>query len=175
MMAKFSGDTRFCILKDPSPARAAEALNLQLCAAGIEEKFITLSLGVLDPSTHTFTLTSAGHLAVVIRRADGTLDLVADQPAFPLGILDDSTYAETQVHLNPGDVVIVHSDGVPDSRNPAGDLYDSKESPRLYEKIRKSSGGPEAIGKAIIQEIREYAAGHRQADDITLVCFGRTA
>ena len=50
MMAKFSGDTRYCMTTKPSPAAAADELNNLLCAAaGIDEKFITLSLSVLDP------------------------------------------------------------------------------------------------------------------------------
>ena len=44
MMAKFSGDTRYCILTENSPAAAANELNSLLFSAGIEEKFITLSL-----------------------------------------------------------------------------------------------------------------------------------
>ena len=48
MMAKFSGDTRYCILTENAPAPTATRLNSLLCAAGIEEKFITLSLCVLE-------------------------------------------------------------------------------------------------------------------------------
>lgn len=176
MMAKFSGDTRFCILTQDGPDTAAQVLNEQLCAAGIEEKFITLSLGVLDANKHVFTLISAGHLPVIIRRASGQLDLIGDEIAgFPLGVMDDSTYRSVDIELGLGDVVIVHSDGVTDSRSPTEELYDSKAQPRLNDRVRKSSGTPEEIGKAILQEIREFSAGQRQADDITIVCFGRTA
>ena len=175
MMAKFSGDTRVAILTHEDPADAAEVLNAQLCEAGIEEKFITLSLGVLDATRHVFRLTSAGHLAVIVRRLDGTLDLIGDEiPGFPLGVMDDSKYLSAQVSLAPGDVVIVHSDGVPDSRSPTEELYDSKDKPRLYDRVRRSPGSPEAVAKAILQDIREFSSGHRQADDITLLCFGRT-
>ena len=53
MMAKFSGDTRYCILTENSPAAAANELNSLLFSAGIEEKFITLSLSVLDVEKRT--------------------------------------------------------------------------------------------------------------------------
>ena len=175
MMAKFSGDTRFCILTHDGPGSAAQTLNAQLCAAGIEEKFITLSLGVLDTNAHTFSLISAGHLPVIVKRADGRIDLVGDEIAsYPLGVVEECTYPMAVIQISPGDVVIVHSDGVTDSRSPKEELYDSKETPRLLERVRKSSGGPEAIGKSILQEIREFSAGQRQADDITLICFGPT-
>ena len=86
MMAKFSGDTRYCILTENSPAAAANELNSLLFSAGIEEKFITLSLSVLDTEKRTLAIASAGHLPVMIRRANGTVDEIGEDIAgFPAG------------------------------------------------------------------------------------------
>ena len=129
MMAKFSGDTRYCILTENSPAEAANELNSLLFSAGIEEKFITLSLSVLDVENRTLTLTSAGHPPVMIRRADGRVDEVGqDVAGFPLGIMEDSDYEQTEVQLYPGDVVVIYSDGVTDARSPSEELYDSRRT-----------------------------------------------
>jgi serine phosphatase RsbU (regulator of sigma subunit)/pSer/pThr/pTyr-binding forkhead associated (FHA) protein len=176
MMAKFSGDTRYCILTEGAPGPAADALNGLLCAAGIEEKFITMSLGVLDLASRRLTLCSAGHLPVLIRRASGQVEEVGPAIAgFPLGILVESQYRQVDVTLEPGDVVVVYSDGVTDARNPANDPYDSTVNHRLTRRVADSPGGPEAVGRAILQEIREFSAGQKQFDDITLVCYGPTA
>ncbi len=176
MMAKFSGDTRYCILTENSPAAAANELNSLLCAAGIEEKFITLSLSVFDLSKRLLTLCSAGHLPLVVRRCDGTVEEVGeDIGGFPLGILPDSSYQQIEVALAPGDVVVVYSDGVTDSRNPREELYDSRDHRRLLRRVADSPGGPQAVGRAILQDIREFCGDHDQADDITLLCFGATA
>jgi phosphoserine phosphatase RsbU/P len=174
MMAKFSGDTRYCILTEETPAAAAGALNDLLCAAGIDERFITLSLGVLELSTGALTLCSAGHLPVLIRRAGGAVEEVAgeDVAGFPLGILPDQRYKQARVELRPGDVVVVYSDGVIDARSPAEEAYDSRENPRLRRRLGESAGDAEAVGRALLQEIREFSAGHPQFDDITMVCFG---
>ena len=173
MMAKFSGDTRYCITTEGAPGPASDRLNNLLCAAGIEEKFITLSLGVLDPATHRYTLASAGHLPVLVRRASGTVEEVGGSiGGFPLGIMPDSRYQQAELTLGPGDVAVVYSDGVTDARSPAEELYDSAENRRLLRRVAEGAGGPEALGRAILQEIREFSAGHPQADDITLVCFG---
>ena len=103
MMAKFSGDTRYCILTENAPAPTATRLNTLLCAAGIEEKFITLGLCVLDAATRKLTLTSAGHTPVIIRRADGRAEEVGQEVSgFPLGIMEDSDYQQTEVQLEPG-------------------------------------------------------------------------
>jgi phosphoserine phosphatase RsbU/P len=176
MMAKFSGDTRYCILTENAPAPAANELNTLLCAAGIEEKFITLSLSVLDVANHTLTLASAGHLPVIVRRADGRIEEVGEEIAgFPLGIVPESDYQQTEVMLNPGDVAVIYSDGVTDSRSPREELYDSRDNRRLLKRVAASAGGPESVGRAILQDIREFSAGHSQADDITLICLGPTA
>ncbi len=176
MMAKFSGDTRYCILTENQPAPAADELNTLLFSAGIEEKFITLSLSVLDVEKQTLTLASAGHLPVMVRRASGTVEEFGEEIAgFPLGIIPEADYKQTEVKLFPGDVVAVFSDGVTDARNLREELYDSRENRRLLRKVAETTGGPEAVGRAILQDIREFSAGHVQVDDITLICFGPLA
>lgn len=176
MMAKFSGDTRYWILTENEPGPVASGLNDTLCDAGIEEKFITLSLGVLDLTTAELTLCSAGHLPILVRRANGRVEEFGEEIAgFPLGIMPDQSYQQSRLSLGPGDVAVVYSDGVTDARSPREELYDSKEDRRLKRRVAESAGGAAAVGRAILQEIREFAAGHPQADDITLVCFGRSA
>ena len=173
MMAKFSGDTRYCILTENSPGAAANELNTLLFSAAIEEKFITLSLSVLDTEKRTLAITSAGHLPVMIRRSNGTVDEIGEDIAgFPLGIIPDGDYKQTEVSLNAGDVVAIFSDGVTDARNLREELYDSRDKRRVIKKLAETTGGPEAVGRALLQDIREYSAGHNQVDDITLICFG---
>ncbi len=175
MMAKFSGDTRYCILTENEPAPTATRLNSLLCAAGIEDKFITLGLCVLDIPTRKLTLTSAGHTPVLIRRADGRVEEVGQEVSgVPLGIMEDSVYQQSEVQINEGDVVVIYSDGVTDARSPSDELYDSKNNHRLLKRVAQSSGGPVAVGRSILQDIREFSAEHSQADDITLVCLGPT-
>ena len=128
---------------------------------------------MLDIAHRKLTLTSAGHTPVIIRRADGQAEEVGqDVSGLPLGIMEDSEYQQTEVQLNPGDVVVIYSDGCTDARSPADELYDSQSNHRLIKRVAQTSGGPVAVGKAILQDIREFSAGHSQADDITLLCLG---
>ena len=176
MMAKFSGDTRFCVSTEPSPKDSIEKLNNLLCAAGIDEKFMTMSLSLLDIDRGRVTFCSAGHPPLFLRRADGRVEELGDDiSGFPLGIMPDWQYKELEVDIHPGDVLVIYSDGVTDPRNPEEELYDSRENRRLLRRIQDSPGGPEAVGKSILQEIREFSLGHKQTDDITLVCFGPVA
>jgi serine phosphatase RsbU (regulator of sigma subunit)/pSer/pThr/pTyr-binding forkhead associated (FHA) protein len=173
MMAKFSGDTRYCILTENSPAAATSELNHLLFAAGMDENFITLSLSVLDVDQRTLALSSAGHPPIMVRRANGRIEEVgAEIAGFPLGIIPGSEYKYHETRLQPGDVAIVYSDGVTDARNIREELFHTRDNPRLARRVAETVGGPEAVGRAILQEIREFSAGHVQVDDITLVCFG---
>ncbi len=93
MMAKFSGDTRYCILTENSPGAAAIELNHLLFSAGIDEKFITLSLSVLDVGKRSLSVSSAGHPPIMIRRAEGKVEEVGEEIAgFPLGIVPGTDY-----------------------------------------------------------------------------------
>lgn len=173
MMAKFSGDTRYCILTESAPGPAADALNSLLYAAGLDEKFITLSLGVLHLPSRVWTFCSAGHLPPLLRKKSGEIVELGNEIAgFPLGIMPESQYRQSEVVLDPGDVVVVYSDGVTDSRSPREELYDSVANRRLVARLKESTGSPEAVGRSILQHVREFSGGTSQADDITLICFG---
>ena len=173
MMAKFSGDTRTCIHIEGTPSAAAGRLNGLLCSAEIDDRFITLSLGVLELDAKRFTIVSAGHLPVMVRRRDGRVESFgAEIAGFPLGIAEKTEYRQAVIGLERGDVVVVISDGVTDARSPAEEPYDTTANPRLNRRISDTPGGPGAVGRAILQDLREFSAGHSQVDDITLVCFG---
>jgi phosphoserine phosphatase RsbU/P len=173
LMARFSGDTRHFMLAGHTPPATANLLNGLLFESGTDEKFITLSLSVLDISTLTLSLISAGHPLMTIRRANGTVDEVgAEVAGYPLGIIAEADYQQTEVSLHPGDVVAVFTDGVTDARNEQEELYHSRNNQRMFNKLATTPGGPQAVGRAIVQDIREFSAGHPQADDVTLICFG---
>jgi len=173
MMARFAGDTRYCILTENSPAAAANKLNGLMLSAGIQESFVTLVLSVLHIETRTLSLASAGHLPVMIRRADGRVEEIGEEIAgFPLGIIPNADYKQIEVKLNPGDIVVLFSDGVTDARNLRNELYESRDHRRLLHKLAKTSGGAEAVGNAILEDIREFSCGQVQVDDVTLICIG---
>jgi serine phosphatase RsbU (regulator of sigma subunit) len=179
LMAKFSGDTRTSLISEGQPAAAATRTNRLLCEAGIDDKFITLSLAVLDQPTRRLVYASAGHEPILIRRSDGRVEEYGELVRkFPLGVEVSTEYEQAEVTLEVGDVVVIYSDGVTDARNPAEVRYDTsmpKERSRLRHRVGVLTGGPVAVGKGILQDIREYCQNHAQADDITLVCFGPVA
>jgi phosphoserine phosphatase RsbU/P len=173
MIAKLWCNTRYCIFTENSPASAANELNKLMYSAGVDAKLINLSLSVLDVPARILTMTSAGNLPVMIRRANGTVDEIGKEIAgFPLGIIAQPNYKQTVVRLSRGDVVVVLSDGVTYARNLREELSESRENRRLLSKVAETPGRPRALGGAILEDIREFSSGRALVDDMTLICFG---
>jgi sigma-B regulation protein RsbU (phosphoserine phosphatase) len=86
--------------------------------------------------------------------------------------MPDAKCRQVSFELDPGDTVLIYSDGVTDAQNADGERYDSTENPRLRKRLSRSGNGPKAIGQSIIQDFEDFSAGHAQFDDITLICFG---
>jgi phosphoserine phosphatase RsbU/P len=76
------------------------------------------------------------------------------------------------LELEPGDVVLIYSDGVTDALNACGERYDSTRNPRLRDRLSLAGDSPRAIGHEIVRDLQDFSAGHAQFDDITLICFG---
>jgi sigma-B regulation protein RsbU (phosphoserine phosphatase) len=65
----------------------------------------------------------------------------------------------------------MYTDGVSEARNTASEFYGPE---RLRAAVQSASAGAEAIGTALVADVRRFAGERPQADDLTVVCFGRT-
>jgi serine phosphatase RsbU (regulator of sigma subunit) len=175
LMAKLSSDARFCMLTEPNAATAVTRLNASFHQAGLTERFVTLALAVLDPATHTVTLVVAGHPSPLIYRSATSQCEEAVPPevaGLPISVEDGHEYRSCQVCLEPGDRVLIFSDGVTDA-------MDRNDEPFRLQGIcaalRDKDLAPRAMGQFLIRTVEHHAAGRSQHDDVTLVCFGRTS
>lgn len=128
---------------------------------------------LLDPQT--LPLVNAGHPSPLLRRrATGALEeaIPGDVIGPAIGVLDDFPFEAHQVALEPGDDLILFSDGVTDA-------MDVHEDPLGTDRLRTAfqAGGatPDKRGEGVLQAVKKHAAGHSQHDDITMVCLGRVA
>jgi sigma-B regulation protein RsbU (phosphoserine phosphatase) len=163
------------MLTEPDPAEAVYKLNEQMQEAGMLDRFITLAAGMLDPASHRVTFVNAGHLpALIYRRATGRIEeaVTRDQTGFPLGVADGIPYDAVTVALNPGDTVILFTDGVTEAKNRQDQEF--QENGRVRATILNGSLNAEDVGKRLVAAVRQHAHGCKQHDDITVVCFGRT-
>jgi len=174
LMAKVSSDARFCMLTESSPPDAIFKLNELMQEAGLLDRFVTLSAGLLDTTSHKVTFVSAGHMPpVIIRKATGKMEDAMGREAggLPLGVADGIPYDACSVSLDPGDVIVLYTDGVTEAKNKQ-DVEFQMEG--IFKAIQSGPLTPAAIGQRLITAVRQHSQGCKQHDDITVVCFGRT-
>ena len=151
--------------------KAATHINNHMSVKAVEGRFVTFVLTLLDLKTHKMTLVNGGHMSPMIRSAEGTItEFPPDTIGIPFGILEDYTFEIVSKTLQPGDTVVIYTDGVSEAMNPEDELYGLEQ---LREFV--AAGAPSAIdlGKEILIDVKRHAAGRPQNDDITLMSFGR--
>jgi sigma-B regulation protein RsbU (phosphoserine phosphatase) len=176
LMAKLSSDARFCFLAEPKIAQAICNLNDELYPfTSPMDRFVTLSAVVLDPMKHTATLVSAGHPSPLLtRRGNSTLqDAIPKATAgLPLGMVEGYPYESYQLVLEPGDNLILFSDGVPDAMDARNNAFALKGIERVVQQVGAVSAA--VLGERIIKAVVQHASNRDPFDDIALVCLGRT-
>ena len=153
-----------------SPAQVVRQLNFLIESQGHEFGTASLFVGILDNESGTLRYTCAGHEPPMVARADGREEVL--QVSGPiLGVGTDVLYEETCVTIDPGDVLLLMTDGVTEARNARGAFLDSNGAWRF---LRSSLGCPTAqqmvttIDKALTSYI-----GNNSRDDIAILLLHR--
>ena len=124
----------------------------------------------LGDSAWLYPLVNAGHMPPIRRRADGTVEDLGDAiVGLPLGVMD-RPYEEVVVPLEPGDALVMFTDGVTEARNPAGEAYGIE---RTRAAIAAAPRDGATVGATLVADVRGFAAGRPQTDDLTIVCVSR--
>jgi serine phosphatase RsbU (regulator of sigma subunit) len=145
-------------------------LNKATCANCPSNRFITFFFCVLDASTGAVAFANAGHNPPIVVRASGAAELLEGGGPV-LGILPIAPYGEQHAQLEPGDMLVLYSDGVTEATNVAYEQFDEE---RFIEVLKRHRASPAAeVVQAVTQALAEFAAGAPQADDITLVVAKR--
>ena len=127
-------------------------------------KFITFFYGVLD-SARRFSYTNAGHCEPILVRQNGECVRV-NHGGVVLGVFPDWEYREEHVDLEPGDRLVLFTDGITEIANATGEEFGEE---RLMELLRANRAlDAEAIEKRVMAAIAEFSGGNFQ-DDATLI------
>jgi serine phosphatase RsbU (regulator of sigma subunit)/pSer/pThr/pTyr-binding forkhead associated (FHA) protein len=171
LMARLSADVRYCLASNPVPADAVGHLNRVFCGSGWDDRFVTLVLSVLDPARHELTIVNAGHLPPLLRHEGGVSDAVCDADSrMPLGVDREEKYVQTVRPLKPGDCLALYTDGITEAMDEQDELYGFD---RLRSCLAAAPAETEVLGQAVLDDVKLFAGGRPQSDDICLVCVGR--
>jgi hypothetical protein len=147
------------------PAATMATVNDAIAAREIEARFATLFYAVLGPAGD-LVFSNAGHNPpVVLRRRDVVRRL--ETGGLVLGPFKGATFDEERSTLEPGDVLVVYSDGVTDAESPDGEQFGE-------ERLLQCLGGPpvesiEAVRDRLLDAVRTFAAGRPPFDDVTVL------
>jgi hypothetical protein len=147
-------------------------LNVQISRHAPSSRFITLQFVSVDPATGDIVAVNAGHLPGLIRRRDGTIERLTEG-GIALGMFDSSTYTAERAHLEPGDLLVLYSDGITEAESPDGRPFDEEGLVALVRAHGDNPSLPE-IGKAVIIAVERHAQDVRFADDLTILLARRT-
>jgi len=128
--------------------------------------FVTVSVVLLDHTTREATIASAGHPPVILSHADGTIETI-DLFAPPLGVRLPVVIPQRRFPYAQGDVFVLHSDGIYETRNIDGEVYGLD---RLATVIREHANtSAESLRDAIVADVTNFRGAMDQDDDMTVV------
>jgi serine phosphatase RsbU (regulator of sigma subunit) len=146
---------------DP-PSQTISRVNLALYRRGIESRFVTLMYGALYADGRLIYC-NAGHNPPLVVGKNGFRRLECGGPI--VGLFESATYEEETVKLDPGDWLIVFSDGVSEALSASGEEYGES---RILDCVNRNLAlDPQRLLEAMFSDVREFARGAAQSDDIT--------
>jgi phosphoserine phosphatase RsbU/P len=149
-----------------NPADTLARVNKALLRRAIEARFATMFYGAVTTGG-SLSYCNAGQEPPLVVRANSMEWLEEGGPV--LGLLSIATYAFATVPLNPGDLVVVCSDGVTEARNLANDEFGRD---RLVEAVKGRHGHkPDAVLEQLLGAVKRFSQSAAQADDITAMIF----
>jgi serine phosphatase RsbU (regulator of sigma subunit)/anti-sigma regulatory factor (Ser/Thr protein kinase) len=152
------------------PAKVLERINELLVPDMPPKMFVTCLYAVLDHKTGVLTFANAGHNVPYVDTESGVVELRAR--GMPLGLLEGMSYEEKETVLEPGQCVLLHSDGLAEAHNRSGEMFGF---PRLQEVMSAQASYDKLIDDLLTQLDRFTGADWEQEDDITLVTLHRSS
>ena|SRR5689334_15675411 len=141
--------------------------NARLYESTTAERFATVFYAVYDAATRILAYSNAGHNPPMLVRNESCIRLDAMTP--PVGVLAELSALQNTVALDPGDWLLIFSDGIPDATNEGGEEFGDDGLLRAFERSR--NGTALEVCETVLNEARNYSCGHRQADDLTLIAL----
>ncbi|MCA9285449.1 MAG: serine/threonine-protein phosphatase [Phycisphaerales bacterium] len=153
-----------------STAAMMEHVNRHLAAKRIENSFVTAFFAIYDPATRRLQYTRAGHEPPLVKNAGSgqATTRLEDGGGIPLGIVDDATYEQAETVLEPGQTLVLYTDGITEARDPRGGFFGLEGIERA---LVACSGEPDCVVNSITTALRAHEAGVRPQDDQTIVAL----
>ena len=150
--------------------QSAERLNQLLCMKTARERFVSLVWCTFDPIASVLGYINAGHLPplLVRQKIDGSFEVERLEDGGPvLGVLPGATYRQSRVNVQPGDLLVVFSDGILEAANALDEEFGED---RILAAVEENwAGSPTEILDAVLARVRTFLGKELPHDDQTLM------
>jgi len=166
LMSNLQAALRISAAMAPNTRDVMQQVNIHITKTTSPEKYATFFYSVLNTQDLSLEYTNAGHNFPVLWRRDGTYSLLREGGVI-VGLMEGALYDTNRVQLNPGDFLVLYTDGITEALNPYDDIFGEE---RLLQAIERSAGlSAEGILDYILDEVIDFTNGYLQSDDLTLV------
>jgi len=150
-------------------AELAGRINSYLAGATADNRFATFAMVSIDPNGEVRAV-NAGHLPIIIRRKDGTIEEI-NSSGLPLGILEAATYSESTASLEPGDFVALFTDGLTEAEDSDDEEFGVERVAEVATALAEPTA--EKLCDAILGAVEVHTGGGALHDDATLLVVER--
>lgn len=150
-----------------TPGQLLAVANDAICGGNNPlELFITVFYGILDYRAGRFLYANGGHNPPLLRRADGTLEFLETTDGTALGLFEGLSFAQRAIQLEPGDSLVLYTDGITEAFNRDGEEYGEA---RLTAALREAPANASArqLTDRLVADVHRFAAGAEVSDDLT--------
>ena len=148
-----------------SPERTFQHVNRFLCDHAEVGRYATMFFGILDRDGNLEYL-NAGHPSPLLLRRNAVEELYL-KGSLPLGLLPEAEHTIARAKLEPGETLILYSDGVTEASDIGDDLFGV---PRLQESLLEHFDSPlDRVQDAVVRAVERFSVGASQSDDLTLL------
>ncbi len=149
-----------------APAQVLALANELLCARNPMDLFVTACYGLFDPHDGSFEFASAGHPPPLVRRHSGVVETLPTTKDMALGVLKDMQYNEHITRLQPGDTLLMYTDGVTEAFSPQEIAY-GEERLLSWFAASSSDGSAAQLVDHLVRDVARFVDGAEASDDLT--------
>ncbi|MEO5356082.1 MAG: SpoIIE family protein phosphatase [Nitrospirae bacterium YQR-1] len=144
-------------------------VNNDLCRDNEKSMFVTLFIGIIDTSTGLCSYSNGGHNPPYIVYNSGEIKQLKLSEGIPLGIMEQSEYANDKFIFSSGDTIFLYTDGVTEAMDTESQIFDES---RLEDVLKENRGNASrTIVENVVSTLGKFTAGAEQSDDITILCL----
>ncbi|MDE2963313.1 MAG: PP2C family protein-serine/threonine phosphatase, partial [Acidobacteriota bacterium] len=129
--------------------------------------FVTVFYGVYDPDSRQFHYANGGHNSPLVVHSDGSSAELPLTGGIALGLMPDLDYDNNTVTLDPGDLIVLYTDGVTEAFDEQGNQFGTERLQEVFAGVEPTD--VQAANRSVFEAVEKFAGDTPQSDDITCV------